>query len=130
MYLKERNGVMRASEKRKNNILIGVLLAGVVLMGIAYAAFSSNLNITGTGSVSSNWCIGFDSTRTSDYTAQAGIQGGTTPTGSMSFSGDSCGGNLKTTASLNASFKQPGDKNQQNIYHMNAPNVYAGVAKI
>ncbi len=101
---------MRQSEKRRNNILIGVLLGVVALMGIAYAAFASNLNITGTSSMSENWCIGFDSTRTSDYTAQAGIQGGTTPTGSMSFSGDSCGGNLKTTASLNVSFKQPGDK--------------------
>ena len=52
---------------QKKNLLIGGLLAIVVLMGIAYAAFASNLTITGTGSVSSNWCIGFDSTRTSDY---------------------------------------------------------------
>ena len=55
---------MRASEKRKNNILIGVLLGVVVLRGRAYAAFASNLNITGTSSMSENWCIGFDSTRT------------------------------------------------------------------
>ncbi|MBR3362761.1 MAG: hypothetical protein IKG40_02420, partial [Bacilli bacterium] len=95
---------------QKKNLLIGGLLAIVVLMGIAYAAFASNLTITGTGSVSSNWCIGFDSSRTSDYQATAGITGGTVPTGSMSFSGDSCSTSFKTTASLNASFKQPGDK--------------------
>ena len=39
---------------QKKNLLIGGLLAIVVLMGIAYAAFASNLTITGTGSVSSN----------------------------------------------------------------------------
>ncbi len=121
---------MRASEKRKNNILIGVLLGIVVLMGIAYATFASNLNITGTSSMTENWCIGFDSTRTSDYTAQAGIQGGTTPTGSMSFSGDSCGGNLKTTASLNASFKQPGDKVEYTLTIGNKGTLAAAIESI
>ena len=121
---------MRASEKRKNNILIGVLLGVVVLMGIAYAAFASNLNITGTSSMSENWCIGFDSTRTSDYQATAGISGGTTPTGSMSFSGDSCGGNLKTTASLNASFKQPGDKVEYTLTIGNKGTLAAAIESI
>ena len=121
---------MRASEKRKNNIIIGVLLGVVVLMGIAYAAFASNLNITGTSSMSENWCIGFDSTRTSDYQATAGIQGGTTPTGSMSFSGDSCGGNLKTTASLNASFKQPGDKVEYTLKIGNKGTLAAAIESI
>ena len=121
---------MRASEKRKNNIIIGVLLGVVVLMGIAYAAFASNLNITGTSSMSENWCIGFDSTRTSDYTAQAGIQGGTVPTGSMSFSGDSCGGNLKTIASLNASFKQPGDKVEYTLTIGNKGTLAAAIESI
>ena len=121
---------MRAREKRKNNILIGVLLAGVVLMGIAYAAFSSNLNITGTGSVSSNWCIGFDSTKTNDYTAQAGISGGTTPTGSISFDGQVCASNFKTNASLNASFKQPGDKVEYTLTIGNKGTLAAAIESI
>ena len=121
---------MRASEKRKNNIIIGVLLGVVVLMGIAYAAFASNLIITGTSSMSSNWCIGFDSTRTSDYQATSGITGGTVPTGSMSFSGDSCGGNLKTTASLNASFKQPGDKVEYTLTIGNKGTLAAAIESI
>ena len=121
---------MRMSERKKKSILIGALLAVVVLMGIAYAAFASNLTITGTGSVSSNWCIGFDSTRTSDYTAQAGITGGTTPTGSMSFSGDSCGSNYKTTASLNASFKQPGDKIEYTLTIGNKGTLPAAIESI
>ena len=121
---------MRASEKRKNNILIGVLLVVVVLMVVAYAAFASNLNITGTSSMSENWCIGFDSTRTSDYQATAGITGGTVPTGSMSFSGDSCGGNLKTTASLNALFKQPGDKVEYTLTIGNKGTLAAAIESI
>ena len=43
--------------KRKNNIIIGVLCAVLLLMAVGYAAFSSLLNITGTSSVSSNWDI-------------------------------------------------------------------------
>ena len=121
---------MRASEKRKNNILIGVLLGVVVLMGIAYAAFSSNLNITGTSSMSENWCIGFDSTRTSDYTAQAGISGGTTPTGSISFDGQVCASNFKTNASLNASFKQPGDKIEYTLTIGNKGTLAAAIESI
>ena len=45
------------SRKRKNNIIIASLLAVVLIMGIGYAAFSSKLNINGTGSVSGNWDI-------------------------------------------------------------------------
>ena len=118
------------SKYQKKNLLIGGLLAIVVLMGIAYAAFASNLTITGTGSVSSNWCIGFDSTRTSDYQATAGISGGTVPTGSMAFSGDSCGSNYKTTASLNASFKQPGDKVEYTLTIGNKGTLAAAIESI
>ena len=120
----------KLTERKKKSILIGSLLAVVVLMGIAYAAFASNLTITGTGSVSSNWCIGFDSTRTSDYTATAGISGGTVPTGSMAFSGDSCGSNYKTTASLNASFKQPGDKIEYTLTIGNKGTLPAAIESI
>ena len=118
------------TEKQKKSMLIGSLLAVVVLMAIAYSAFASNLTITGTGSVSSNWCIGFDSTRTSDYTATAGISGGTVPTGSMAFSGDACGSNYKTTASLNASFKQPGDKIEYTLTIGNKGTLAAAIESI
>ena len=52
---------LKITERQKKNMLLGGLLAIVVLMGIAYAAFATSLNITGTASVTSNWCIGFDS---------------------------------------------------------------------
>ncbi|MBR3363102.1 MAG: hypothetical protein IKG40_04165 [Bacilli bacterium] len=121
---------MREREKRRKNILIGALLAVVVLMGIAYAAFVSNLTITGTGTTSGNWCIGFDSRNTSAYTATAGVTGGTTPTGSMSFSGDSCSTSFKTTASLNASFKQPGDKIEYTLTIGNKGTLAAAIESI
>ena len=115
---------------QKKNLLIGGLLVIVVLMGIAYAAFATNLTITGAGSVSSNWCIGFDSSKTSDYQATAGITGGTVPTGSMSFSGDSCSTSFKTTASLNASFKQPGDKIEYTLTIGNKGTLAAAIESI
>ena len=41
------------TKRKKNNIIIGSLLAVVLLMAVGYAAFSSVLNISGTGSISS-----------------------------------------------------------------------------
>ncbi|MBQ9011542.1 MAG: hypothetical protein IJ093_02715, partial [Bacilli bacterium] len=98
-------------EKRKQkNLIIGSLLAVLLVMTIGYAAFSTNLIINGTSSINSNWCVGFDSTKTTAYTATAGITGGTVPTGSMTYSGSTCQTSYKTNASLSATFLQPGDK--------------------
>ena len=48
----------------------------------------------------------------------------------MSFSGDSCGGNLKTTAALNASFKQPGDKVEYTLTIGNKGTLAAAIESI
>ena len=45
------------NKRRKNNIIIASLCAVVVLMGIGYAAFASQLNITGTSNITSNWDV-------------------------------------------------------------------------
>ena len=45
------------SSHRQRNIVLGSLGAIILLMGIGYAAFSSQLNITGTSNISSNWNI-------------------------------------------------------------------------
>ena len=45
------------SRKKKNNIIIASLCAIVVLMGIGYAAFASQLRINGTSSISSEWKV-------------------------------------------------------------------------
>ena len=88
------------------NILIGGLIAIVCVMGIAYAAFSTQLNINGTANVTSTWSVGFDTTKTSGtgvITPTAGLSGATTPTGTIAFPNSQ-------TATITANFKQPGDK--------------------
>ena len=45
------------NKRRKNNYIILGLCAVLVLMGIGYAAFSSQLNITGTSNITSNWDV-------------------------------------------------------------------------
>ena len=45
------------NKRRKNNLIIISLCAVVILMGIGYAAFSSQLNITGTSNITSNWDV-------------------------------------------------------------------------
>ena len=42
---------------KRNNIIIGSLLAIVMIMAVSYAAFNSALDIKGTGSITSNWKI-------------------------------------------------------------------------
>ena len=48
---------MRERVKKKNNVIIGGLLAIVLLMTVGYAAFASNLSITSTASTTNNWKV-------------------------------------------------------------------------
>ena len=99
-----------SKQTKQKNLLIAGLLAIVLIMAVGYAAFATQLNINGTANVDSNWCVGFKNTNTNTYVATPGKEGATTPTGSISFSGDTCATNYQTNASLTAAFKQPGDK--------------------
>ena len=45
------------SSRKQKNIVLGSLGAIILLMGIGYAAFSSQLNITGTSNITSNWDV-------------------------------------------------------------------------
>ena len=101
---------MREKTAKQKNIVIVGLLTIVLAMAIGYAAFATRLNINGTANISNTWCVGFKNTNTSTYVATPGKTGATTPTGSISFSGDTCSTNYQTNASLSANFKQPGDK--------------------
>ena len=119
---------MKQSEINKRNYIIIGLCAIVLMMVVGYAAFASNLKINGTAEVTSNWCVGFDTSKTSDYVATPGLTGGTTPTATMSYSGNTCGSeSLQTGASLSASFKQPGD---QVIYTFTIKNASSLNAKL
>ncbi len=44
-------------EKRRNKIIILILVGIICLMGVGYAAFQTRLNITGTSEISSDWNI-------------------------------------------------------------------------
>ena len=44
-------------EKRRNKIIILILVGIICLMGAGYAAFSSQLNITGTSNITSTWDV-------------------------------------------------------------------------
>ena len=44
-------------EKRRNKIIILILIGIICLMGVGYAAFKTSINITGTTDISSSWDI-------------------------------------------------------------------------
>lgn len=86
----------RFSSRRKNNYIIAGLCLMLVIMGIAYAAFASNLNITGSSMISSNWDIEITNIRsTSEGTTGYDI---TEPT------------YTPTTATFSTGLKVPGDE--------------------
>ncbi len=82
---------------KRNNIIIGVLAAVIVIMGVAFAAFSTTLNINGNANISSNWSIAFvpgECTSTSKDSSNPS-------SGTVSVSG--------TTATVVANMSSPGD---------------------
>ena len=44
---------------REKKIIIGVMCSLICIMAIAFAAFSTTLNINGTSSIESNWKVVF-----------------------------------------------------------------------
>ena len=115
------------SERDKRNYIIIALCLIVVIMGVGYAAFSSLLTINGTANISNSWCVGFDNTKTSDMQITKGVSTGTTPTGTMSYSGTACGSNLVPTSSLVAHFYQPGDQIEYTLTITNKSTVTAAI---
>lgn len=116
------------TQKKKNNIIIGSLCAVVLLMGIAYAAFNTILNINGTTTISSNWNIHFDSTKTQNIegvvVGTAGLSGANPPTGTVTYSDN------KLTANLATTLKQPGDKVVYTLTVLNEGSIDAKLDKL
>ncbi len=83
------------SKRKKNNIIIGSLLAIVLLMVVGYAAFSSALNISGTGSITSSWNIKITNVEVSNIVGDASDGVGTTYE--------------DLTATINSNLVSPGD---------------------
>ena len=94
-------------ESKHKNALIGALLAVVFVMAVGYAAFAQQLTINGSASITSNWHVGFDTSKTEGVpgvvTPTTGANGTTAPSGTVSYSGDQ-------QAIISATLNQPGDK--------------------
>lgn len=89
--------------KDSKNLVIGMLCAVLCIMAVAYAAFTTTLNINGTATVSSNWSIIIPEEDGIQCTTQA-VAGGSTD--GLSASGQVIG---NTTAQFTMAFVQPGD---------------------
>ncbi len=120
---------LKIKTDKRNYIIIGLCMI-LVVMGVGYAAFSQLLTINGTANISNSWCVGFDNTKTTDYTAKAGITGATTPTGSITFSGNTCETKYQPDASLTATFKQPGDQIEYTLTIKNKSTVPVAIKSI
>ena len=93
-------------ESKHKNALIGALLAVVFVMAVGYAAFAQQLTINGSASITSNWHVGFDTSKTSGpgvIDPTMGANGTTAPSGTIDYSGDQ-------QATISATLNQPGDK--------------------
>ena len=101
---------------KNKKILIGCLLVVVLVMAVGYAAFSSNLKISGTSNISTSWNISITDITTSNKVGSASVSG--TP----EYSG------LKAT--FNTNLVLPGDSITYNIKVENKGNLNAKLNKI
>lgn len=108
------------------NLVIGLLCAVVCIMAVAYAAFSTTLEINGTATISSTWNV-----KITDITCQAhpvagGVvapeEGGKPTAATYSFSA--------TTATFGMKFYQPGDWAECDVTITNAGDLNAKVKTI
>ena len=87
------------SGRNKKNLIIIALIAIVVVMSVAYAAFATSLNITGTSNIASNWNIEITNITTLEKSS-----GANNAAGSPTY--DNTNG---LTASINTTLTSPGD---------------------
>ena len=50
---------------KEKGILVAMLCTVVIVMAVAFAAFSSNLKVNGTASIDSTWNVAFDADNSS-----------------------------------------------------------------
>ena len=117
-------------KRDQRTILIVSLLVIVSIMVVGFAAFATNLTINGTANISSNWCVGFDNTKTTTYEITKGKSTGTRPTATIGYDGTTCSTNYVPIANLGAVFYQPGDKIEYTLTIANKGSVDAAIESI
>ena len=116
--------------KDSKSMLIFVLLAITLIMVVGFAAFNTALQINGTANISTNWCVGFDNTKTNTYQITKGNSAGTNPTATMGYSGTACSNTYVPIANLGATFYQPGDKVEYTLTIANKGSIDAAIESI
>lgn len=94
---------------KEKGLLISMLCVVVIVMAVAFAAFSTNLQINGTASIASTWNVAFDGNNSSCSDGSAIIVSGTTATLSVGLEspGDAvtCTLTVKNSGTLDAKLK-------------------------
>ena len=118
--------------KDSKNLVIGMLCAVVCIMAVAYAAFSTTLNVEGTATIASNWGVSFESisceaTKAADGGVESIVVEGETveldATGTIK-NGDT------TSAEFSMTFLQPGDSAVCTVTVKNTGTLNAKVATL
>ena len=108
---------------KQKNILLGVLIVGVISMTIAFAAYSTRLNINGTAKASSfNWQIVID-----DWTRDTNVSSlvsGSTNTAEQITAGTPAN-DTTSVSGLSVAFHKPGDVVKYNFNIENKGNIDA-----
>ena len=105
----------RINSTRRNYIIIG-LCAILVIMGVGYAAFSSQLKISGTSNISSNWSVKITNIQSKV------VSGAPTDSQSPSYT--------DTTATFKTRLTSPGDTMQYDVTVSNEGDIDAKLDKI
>lgn len=84
--------------RKSNNIIMGVLVAVIAVMGVAFASFATTLNINGTADISSTWKVEFAAGTCTNTTQK---DPALKSNGTVTVSG--------TTATIVANMASPGD---------------------
>ena len=110
--------------------IIAVLVISIISLGVAFAVFSTTLNINGSASVeATNWDIFF----TTENDGAKPTQTTTVPEANITPSGTATNQSasiVATTFTWSANFKSPGDKIIYTIYVKNGGNYNARVSNI
>jgi len=105
---------MRERMKKKKNMIIGGLVALIFVMSVGYAAFATNLNISGTANTSS-WIIKITNIREKTHTGGADTE-------NTSFT--------DLSASFSSTLTQPGDSITYEVTVENQGNIDASLKKV